>query len=129
MGVFGLKRPCLEPRCPNLTDDSRCPEHAKKFDRDRISPDARKLYKNSRWRKERAAFLAEHPLCDHCLEIGRTTAATVVDHIIPHRGNQKVFWDQNNWSSLCAMHHGAKTAQYDGSGSNPFGIPKPRARR
>ncbi len=31
--------------------------------------------------------------------------ATVVDHIKPHRGDPKLFWDQENWQALCARHH------------------------
>lgn len=33
------------------------------------------------------------------------TAATVVDHIVPHGGDQALFWDTGNWQSLCAPHH------------------------
>jgi 5-methylcytosine-specific restriction protein A len=37
-------------------------------------------------------------------------AATIVDHIVPHRGNQKLFWDsEHNWQSLCVTHHQEKT--------------------
>jgi 5-methylcytosine-specific restriction protein A len=42
------------------------------------------------------------------------TPATVVDHIVPHRGNQKLFWDRKNWQSLCKTHHDRKTAQESG---------------
>lgn len=63
------------------------------------------------WRKARDAFLYAHPLCRAC-ETGmpaRVTAATVVDHIVPHRGNQELFWHEANWQPLCARHHNAKT--------------------
>ena len=39
--------------------------------------------------------------------------ATVVDHIKPHRGDQKLFWDQNNWQPLCKEHHDRKTLNED----------------
>jgi 5-methylcytosine-specific restriction protein A len=29
----------------------------------------------------------------------------VVDHIIPHKGDMKLFWDTKNWSALCKWHH------------------------
>jgi 5-methylcytosine-specific restriction enzyme A len=45
-----------------------------------------------------------------CLKENRTTAATVVDHKTPHRGNQELFWDENGWQSLCTLHHNQKTA-------------------
>lgn len=38
----------------------------------------------------------------------------MVDHIIPHKGDQSLFWDQMNWESLCARCHGLKTATEDG---------------
>jgi predicted kinase len=44
-----------------------------------------------------------------CERLGETTLATVVDHIQPHRGDDKLFWDSTNWMALCADHHsGAK---------------------
>lgn len=39
----------------------------------------------SKWDRERLLFLRTHPLCAMCHEQGRVTAATVVDHIIPHK--------------------------------------------
>ena len=55
----------------------------------------------SRWQKARAVYLQSHPLCVRCLAKGRYVKATVVDHIIPHRGDRKLFWDQDNWQALC----------------------------
>lgn len=68
-----------------------------------------------RWYKARTTFLRSHPLCAQCLREGRTTAARVVDHIIPHQGNQQLFWDKGNWQPLCDHTspwncHGKKTA-------------------
>nr|WP_233210020.1 HNH endonuclease [Comamonas sp. 26] len=40
-----------------------------------------------------------------CEAEGRVTAATVVDHVIPHRGDQSLFWRRSNWKPLCAIHH------------------------
>lgn len=33
------------------------------------------------------------------------TPATVVDHIIPYKGDTNLFWDTDNWQSLCKLHH------------------------
>ena len=63
-----------------------------------------KLY-DSRWRKERIHFLQEQPLCRYCAEQGRITPATVVDHIVPHKGNHDLFWDKTNWQPLCKFCH------------------------
>jgi 5-methylcytosine-specific restriction endonuclease McrA len=58
-----------------------------------------------KWQQEREQYLAEHPLCVMCDAEGRLVGATVVDHITPHRGDQKLFWRRSNWQSLCATHH------------------------
>lgn len=60
-----------------------------------------------RWQKARAAFLSipENVLCRMCAREGRITEATVVDHIVPHKGDQVLFWDRANWQPLCAPHH------------------------
>jgi 5-methylcytosine-specific restriction endonuclease McrA len=58
-----------------------------------------------KWQKAREDYLAKHPLCVYCEREGRVTLATVVDHKVPHRGDMKLFWDSNNWQSLCATHH------------------------
>lgn len=67
----------------------------------------------SRWQKARLGFLRKHPLCAHCQAEGRVTAATVVDHIVPHKGDPVAFWDRTNWGPLCAPHHNLKTATED----------------
>ncbi|MBS6039982.1 MULTISPECIES: HNH endonuclease [Pseudomonas] len=58
-----------------------------------------------RWQKAREQYLNDHPLCVFCERNGRTTAAKVVDHIIAHRGDMVLFWDQSNWQSLCKTCH------------------------
>ncbi|MGK5053601.1 HNH endonuclease signature motif containing protein [Janthinobacterium sp. RB2P8] len=79
------------------------------------------------WQKARAGYLRSHPLCVYCLrdpayaairdmasstailrcaELGLIVpAASVVDHIEPHRGDQALFWNKANWQSLCGTHH------------------------
>ena len=75
----------------------------------------------SQWTRERNRYLNKHPLCVECQQEGQVTAATVVDHKIPHRGNQELFWDRSNWQSLCKPHHDRKTAREDGGFGNPRG--------
>lgn len=58
-----------------------------------------------KWQKAREGFLRSHPLCIRCQAEGRVEAATVVDHRVPHRGDQALFWDRSNWQSLCTTHH------------------------
>src|SRR6516165_759128 len=62
------------------------------------------------WEKAREAYLRRYPLCAICLTADILTAATVVDHIIDHKGNHDLFWDESNWQPLCKLCHDRKTA-------------------
>ena len=75
---------------------------------------------NYRWQQARLRFLGKHPLCIHCLaeKPQRVVKATEVDHIVPHRGNDTLFWDVGNWQPLCKSHHSAKTARENGGFGN-----------
>lgn len=59
----------------------------------------------ARWERARNVFLAANPLCVMCEREGRFTPATIVDHIVAHRRDQTLFWDQDNWQGLCTRHH------------------------
>ena len=74
-----------------------------------MRPGARKRGYDTRWEKARATHLRHEPLCRMCRARGVTTTASVVDHIVPHKGDQERFWDKGNWQSLCGTcHDGAK---------------------
>ncbi|MFT3664632.1 HNH endonuclease signature motif containing protein [Piscinibacter sp.] len=65
-----------------------------------------------KWQKARRAYLAKHPICVMCEQRGVVRQATVVDHRVPHKGDQTLFWDRANWQSLCQpCHDGPKRAQ------------------
>jgi 5-methylcytosine-specific restriction endonuclease McrA len=57
-----------------------------------------------RWRKRARHQLREHPLCAMCLQQGIVVPATVADHVVPHKQNQRAFWF-GTLQSLCAAHH------------------------
>jgi 5-methylcytosine-specific restriction protein A len=60
-------------------------------------------YNLARWKGKhgrRAQQLSAEPLCRMCAKAGRTTAATVADHIVPHKGDPKLFWE-GKLQSLC----------------------------
>lgn len=76
-----------------------------------------------KWQQARAGYLAKQPYCVYCARElgivatpglpeflsqcirGGVNRASVVDHIIAHRGDMKLFWDTTNWQSLCSTHH------------------------
>lgn len=106
-GVMPIKpkRPCRQAGCPNLSDDVYCETHRVLY----VRENATGRGYDTRWRAARKRYLRGHPLCLECQRNGRTRPATVVDHILPHRGNEDLFWDQNNWQPLCKSCHDRKT--------------------
>lgn len=72
----------------------------------------------SRWQTARKQYLMQNPLCVDCEKHNLVTAARVVDHIVPHQGDQTLFWDRENWQGLCKSHHSQKTAGQDGGFGN-----------
>ena len=107
------KKPCMHPGCPNLVPSGAkyCDEH-KELHPEEVRSSSSRGY-GSAWQKARKKFLTAHPLCVMCQQEGKYVKATVVDHIIPHRGDQKLFWDTSNWQSLCEHHHNLKTGNKD----------------
>jgi len=99
------KRPCRHPGCPNLGDEPYCAQHRGLYVRESA---AARGY-NGKWQAARKRYLRAHPLCVKCQCQGKLTPATVIDHIIPHRGDDKLFWDQKNWQPLCKGCHDRKT--------------------
>lgn len=71
---------------------------------------ADRLY-NAAWAKAAKAFLCHNPLCSYCDLDGIVTAATLVDHFWPHRGDRELFWRREFWVPSCAScHSGMKQA-------------------
>ena len=101
------KRPCKHPGCPRLTGGQYCELHAKVHAGDRASAFERGY--SHRWQMVRKQFLVNHPLCALCEQSGKLMPATVVDHVLPHRGDKALFWDERNWQPLCKKCHDRKT--------------------
>jgi 5-methylcytosine-specific restriction enzyme A len=74
---------------------------AVKADRDRHRTSAKERGYGSAWRKAAAAYRIANPLCVSCAGNGILRPAEVVDHVQAHCGNMTLFWDVNNWQSLC----------------------------
>jgi 5-methylcytosine-specific restriction protein A len=116
------KRPCAAyPRCRNLVQRGYCSDcaakHSPKAKYDETRPSAAKRGYGRRWQATSAGRLRSHPLCvdPDGLHKGRTVAAALTDHIIAVDGpTDPLFWDPNNWQSLCWPCHGHKTVKEDG---------------
>lgn len=77
----------------------------------------RSWYGTQRWRKLAKAHLAGEPLCRMCLKADVVTAASVCDHVHPHRGEERHFW-AGPFQSLCTSCH-SRTKQASEMGRGP----------
>jgi 5-methylcytosine-specific restriction protein A len=119
-------KPCRYPACTEITQNASgyCAQHEPEYlankqtrtkayqkyaDEQRGSACTRGY--DHRWRAARRYYLAYNPWCVKCTEFGIVEAATVVDHIKPHKGDPELFWDSDNWQSLCKKCHDLKTRQ------------------
>lgn len=92
-------------------------------------PSARQRGYDSKWEKARKAFLAkpENQFCERCKARGFLNAGNlrmdgtaqtnprrmhlVVNHRIPHKGDQRLFWDRSNWEVACPDDHDIRIQQ------------------
>lgn len=72
------------------------------------------------WQKARRHYLAKYPLCATCQSRDQVTVASVVDHVIPHRGDMALFWESSNWQALCKPCHDQDKARLE-RGSHAIG--------
>lgn len=78
------------------------------MNKDKRSPQAqeyRSLYQTEEWKILRGLQLKREPYCRFCAEEGRQVRATVADHVEPHRGQHRLFFDPGRLQSLCKPHH------------------------
>lgn len=87
-----------------------CRAHQPK-DADRPNADTRRWYHTARWRALRARVLLRDVWCGECLGRGWRVLSTDADHVIPHRGDLALFWNEGNLRGLCHAHHSAKTGR------------------
>lgn len=66
----------------------------------------RRFYKTTRWLAIRAEQLAREPLCRYHAERGEHVPADIVDHVVPHRGDEEAFF-AGPFQSLCKTCHDA----------------------
>lgn len=62
------------------------------------------------WNALRKVFLSDprNSVCARCFEQGSRTPTDIVDHIVPHRGDDRLRLDINNLQPLCHHHHASE---------------------
>lgn len=111
-----ITRTCASFGCGK---DLPCPNHSRAAKRDQRSAFVRGYDK--RWQRTSRNHLRRYPRCgdrppsapvtthSRCRAERRIVAATVTDHIVPHRGDLALMWAESNRQSLCATCHGVKS--------------------
>lgn len=64
----------------------------------------RRWYNTRAWKTRSAKQLRREPLCRLCAALGRTKLAAAADHVIPHRGDRRLFF-YGDLQSLCDTCH------------------------
>lgn len=75
------------------------------------------LYDSKRWKILRKEQLSRQPLCAYCEAQGLTVAASIVDHIQPHKGDISLFSNPDNLQSLCKHCHDSHKQRLEKSGN------------
>jgi 5-methylcytosine-specific restriction protein A len=110
---------CRQPGCPGYAQHRGfCEKHQtvvrqryRDYNQNQRDPVTTRRLNSAEYKQARIDFLRASPLCALCLEAGRYTPASVLDHIAPHGGDAALFWDQMNWQGLCNRCHGGKTGE------------------
>ena len=125
-------RPCLAPGCSTLVKGGRCPEHQAKRTATLNAEDVR--YRgtsvergyDAAWKRLRDGYVRLQPFCELCIGEGKVppflvgvpdingitrlvNEPVVVDHVVPHRGDDGLRLDSRNLQTLCHSHHRRKT--------------------
>lgn len=93
-------------------------QQRRKAEADARRPSARERGYDSKWERESKAFLAI-PANRMC-RCGCGRPADMVDHIIAHKGDQKLFWDRSNWRPMNCVCNSRKAAKHEGGFGNPI---------
>lgn len=115
---------CTYPGCKAITHRGfYCGQHQRerksKAEHGRVS--ARKRGYGSQWERARRAYLSrpENQFCRNPYSLHHDLVpAGCVDHIRPHKGDQRLFWDEANWQPLCLRCNSVKAAREEGGFGN-----------
>jgi 5-methylcytosine-specific restriction protein A len=109
------KRICNNLGCNTLINDNEryCSEHIK----EKSVPFANSirynesLYNTAQWRTLRKIHLQSNPSCIKCGATKKDNIKIEVHHLVPPRGNEELFFDENNLATVCSACHRILTNQ------------------
>lgn len=105
----------MAPRLGRLAGD----EKARLRERDQ-NTHYKAWYKKQRWRNLRLeVLLRDAYTCQHtgiiCMGTYPAPNSAVVDHKIPHRGDEQLFWDINNLQTVSKAYHDSEKQKQERS--------------
>lgn len=107
--------PAIIPRLASTI--AYLPDDTKERDKFRDQQHWRKWYRTARWKKLRwATLLRDHFTCRRCGRLEGNTSKLVADHDKPHKGDERLFWDQHNLITLCASCHSGEKQREENRG-------------
>ena len=107
-----IVRLCSSPNCNEFAviHSVYCSKHKQESDKKRVAfQNARrynsKLYKTQKWQRLRKKHLKDNNYCVFCGSRHNLT----VDHIVPPKGKEDLFFNEDNLQTLCHSCHVIKT--------------------
>ena len=84
----------------------------------KLKDDWHGLYNLAVWHRVlRPHQLAKEPTCCRCRAAGKIVAATVVNHVVPHKGDMRLFSDPDNLESVCKPCHDGEIQHQERTGT------------
>ena len=83
------------------------------------------LYQNKRWRETRlVVFDRDEYKCQSCNRYVGGRLTPIADHIKPHKGDTKLFWDMRNLQTMCKPCHDShkQSLEKGGHGRPAIGV-------
>ena len=120
-----IVRPCIAPGCKATVERGcRCERHAREHsDRSPLAKQAMRIRNSERWKRTRAQFRADFPIC--CDPLRRhpegPEPTDEVHHIVPLVENPSLAFTPHNLAPLCqACHH--EIERLERAGTNTRGL-------
>jgi 5-methylcytosine-specific restriction endonuclease McrA len=103
MGKLTMQRAVLQTLRPSV---AYMPEGEKERDKLRASLPWRQWYNTKRWRDLRERVMQRDRFkCNLCKRIEPRSSQLVGDHRRPHKGDERLFWDESNVWLVCKPCH------------------------
>jgi 5-methylcytosine-specific restriction endonuclease McrA len=123
MGRLTAIKPRLTPLGNRLAALPREQAEAERFRTRDKQIKWRAWYKTARWRKLRLEILTRDLFTcqmEGCGCIEPDTSQLVCDHVIPHRGDERLFWNPANLQCLCKACHDSRKQKLERSNAGQW---------